>query len=235
MQKSIVVKIGGSLIYDMDLNINARFLSKVLTWYEGAKREYDRIVLVVGGGKMSRHVTDQVRDIVPDAIGLHRIGMATTLVNSEILHAIMQDGDIYIPRTIGDALEFLVSNDGKTMVTGGYKVGWSTDMDAAVFADILGIDKVYKLSNIENVYTADPKVNLDAKPVMDMTWSDYMSQFHIRPGMTQHEPGVNAPVGAFCSQFCAQKGISFMVGGGKNLETDRSLQDVLESGSLIHP
>jgi hypothetical protein len=27
----------------------------------------------------------------------------------------------------------------KTLISGGLKIGWSTDMDAAVFANILGI------------------------------------------------------------------------------------------------
>ncbi len=63
------------------------------------------------------------------------------------------------------------------MVSGGQKVGWSTDMDAAVFADALTLDRVFKVSNVDYIYDKDPKEFFDAKPIKDMTWKSILRCF----------------------------------------------------------
>jgi len=235
MKSAFVIKIGGSLLYDDELLINKKFLFKLLKWFEKARKEYKQIVIVTGGGKISRHLTNQLKTIVPRDEILHRIGMEATRMNSEILRGFLNDEDIYIPTSLGDAFEFLLTNDTGILITGGHKVGWSSDMDAAVFADILGTKIFYKLSNIDYVYTSDPKINPDALPIKDITWSKYMQDFGILPGMTQHTPGLSVPIGGFASQFCSQKGITIKLSGGDFLKGDEPLEYIWESGSTIHP
>lgn len=234
MKSSFVVKIGGSLLYDEQLQLNKSFLFKLLKWYETAKDEYKHIVMVVGGGRISRHLTSQIEAIAPVTDSLHRIGMATTYVNSQIIKAFLQDDDIYVPHTLGDALEMVVSDEVSVVVTGGYKEGWSTDMDAAVFADVIGAEGFHKLSNIDYVYTGDPKTTPGAIPIEDITWRDYMKQFGLVAGTIEHKPGGHLPVGEFASQFCMNKGLSVRLSGGKRLEGESTLREVFEGGSYIH-
>jgi uridylate kinase len=235
MKPAFVIKIGGSLLYDNELQINKAFLFKLLKWYEKARKEYKHIVIVTGGGKISRHLTDQIKTIVPRDEILHRIGMEATRMNSEILRGFLNDEDIYIPKSLGDAFEYVLTEESGVLVTGGHKVGWSSDMDAAVFADVLGTKEFYKLSNIDYVYNEDPNVNPDALPIKDITWQKYMNDFGILPGMSQHTPGLSVPVGGFASQFCAQKGVTINLSGGASLEGDVALEDILGMGSKIHP
>lgn len=235
MKDSIVIKIGGSLVYDSELSLNKPFLFKVLKWYEKAKKDYKHIVIVVGGGNMSRHLTGQLQEVVPDDGMLHRIGMATTLVNSEIIRAFLHDDEIFVPKGLGEALEMMVGEDKGVTISGGFKEGWSTDMDAAVFADLLGVGEFYKLSNVDYIYTADPKTTPNAQPMKDLSWDKYMNHFGITIGMPEHKPGMHTPVGAFASQFCAQKGISVRFSGGTTLEGDHTLEEVMKSGSIVHP
>lgn len=235
MKDAIVLKVGGSLIYDSQLSLNKPFLFKLLKWYEKAKGEYKHVVLVVGGGTVSRHLTSQLEGIVPDDGMLHRIGMATTVVNSEIIRAFLHDDKIFVPKGLGEALENIVGENEGVTVSGGFKEGWSTDMDAAVFADILGVKTFYKLSNIDYIYTADPRNNPDAQPMKDISWDKYMSHFGITVGMPNHKPGLHTPIGGFASQFCAQKGITVKFSGGATLEGDTPLEEVMQSGSIVHP
>ncbi len=232
---SIVMKIGGSLLYKDNLALDNVFLSKFVNWFDKAKSKYSRIVIIVGGGKMSRYLVEQTGSFEVSEVNQHRIGMAVTVTNAEILRAVVNSQDVEVPKTLGQVLEFALDNNPKKVIIGGFKEGWSTDMDASVMAHVMGVQKVYKLSNIDYIYTADPAMNPDARPLTDLTWDEYFTQFGIIPGVTTHKPGQSLPIGAFCSQFAAKKGLTFVVSGGKKLEQESDLFNVLESGSVVHP
>ncbi|MCA9375133.1 hypothetical protein KC622_02270 [Candidatus Dojkabacteria bacterium] len=234
MGQSIVVKIGGSLLYNTDLTVRTDFLHKLVHWYKDAQKKYSKIVLATGGGKISRHLMKQVSQFSDNQEDFHQIGMSVTQTNAYILKTVLADQNIKTPSSMGETLEILMEDSPMTIISGGFKVGWSSDMNAAIIADVLHLDRFYKLSNIEYVYTSDPKLDPTAKPLRDMTWTQYFGQFKIKPGMTQHEPGMNVPIGAYCAVFCSEKGLSIFLAGGEKLnQTDISA--VLESGSYIHP
>jgi uridylate kinase len=177
---------------------------------------------------------ERIADNIGGVDHLHSIAMSLTQTNATILASFLEDKEIFLPKTLGDAYEFLMMSEGKTMVSGGLKIGWSTDMDAAVFADILEAGRVYKISNIDFVYDKDPKEYFDAKPIKDMTWKDYFKLFDITPG-EQHKPNGNMPLDVECVQFCSRKDISFFIAGGSTLEEIEDIGKILETGTFMHP
>jgi len=161
--------------------------------------------------------------------------MALTMGNAELLKAILGYESISVPKTLGDALELVVDDSPRHVITGGFKEGWSSDMDAAVLASIVGAQKVIKLSNIEALYSADPRTDSNAVQIKEITWDQYFRQFGITPGRAHHAPGVSIPVGAHSATFSKQKGITFHLTGGKLISESETLDQVFEAGSLIHP
>ena len=159
--------------------------------------------------------------------------MSITQTNSVIFASYLGDKEIFVPKTLGDAYEFIHSEKKGYMVSGGQKVGWSTDMDAAVFADALTLDRVYKISNVDYIYDKDPKEFFDAKPIKDMTWSEYFKMFSVSPD-DEHVPNAHIPVDAKCSIFCEKKDIAFHVTGGKLLYEIESIAEILQKGTFIH-
>lgn len=234
MRNTIVLKIGGSILYDHLLNINFDILKRVKDWYWENRDQYDNIVLVTGGGGLSRSMQDKIAGSIGGDMNYHNIAMSLTQTNAAMLAAYLEDPEIYLPKKLGDAYEYLIEDRGKTMVSGGLKVGWSTDMDAAVFADILESGRIHKVSNVDHVYDKDPKEFFDAKLIKDITWEDYFKMFDILPGQ-QHEPNAHIPVDVQCSQFCSRKNIAFHITGGKNLEEMQKLKDILNEGTFLHP
>lgn len=232
-QNKIVLKIGGSILYDNTLNVNFKILEKVKIWYESNKDNYEKIAMVTGGGGLSRDLQKKIAGSIVGQEYLHNIAMYITQTNATVVHGYLGDMSIYIPKKLGDACEFLLDN-GKTLISGGLKVGWSTDMDAAVFADLLDVDIVYKVSNIDYIYESDPKQNPSAKSFKDLSWKEYFKLFGIVEG-DGHQANKSIPIDATCAQFCAKKGISFFVCGGENLEKKDRLEDVLFQGTLVHP
>ncbi|HOV34788.1 MAG TPA: hypothetical protein PLS56_02230 [Candidatus Dojkabacteria bacterium] len=236
MQKrKIVLKIGGSVLYDENLNVNFSLLKKVKDWYYRTVEEYQQRVIVVGGGYFSRELQERISSEISGQNDLHNISMSITQTSAELVRAYIGDQNIFVPKKLGDAYEYLMENDNSSVVSGGLKIGWSTDMDSAVFADIIGVDRIYKISNVNYLYDLDPDVNKDAKIIKDISWEGYFSLFGISEDDV-HEPNNSIPVDRECSLFCHKKGISFFICGGKDLASnEKNLEEIISDGSLIHP
>ena len=67
-----------------------------------------------------------------------------------------------------------------------------------------------------------------------MTWNDFFKQFEITMG-EQHSPNVKTPVDVGCVQFCARKGLSFMITGGRTLDDIDDIDKILQTGTFVHP
>lgn len=239
MKKSarrIVLKIGGSLLYQKKLKLNMGIISKVLSWYNDSQSSYDKIILVIGGGQLSRYMGDLTKPLVGNGDDLHGIAMQSTMLNAQIVKEILDgsDDEIVVPKSLGEAFELIWDKNVKFIVTGGLKKGWSTDMDAAVLADSAGVDRVYKLSNVEGVYSEDPQKNKSARLIKDMTWKEYFELFGIVLDLSEHKPNFSIPIDVLSAQFSFRKGISFFVSGGKTIDKAEKLGSVFESGTYIH-
>jgi uridylate kinase len=234
VEEQIVLKIGGSVLYDQDLNINFSLLQKVKDWYYRTKDMYCKRIIVVGGGYLSRELQRRVASGISEQNDLHSIAMSITQTSAEIVKAYIDDDSIFVPKKLGDAYEYLMSNENFSVVSGGLRVGWSTDMDSAVFADIVSAERILKLSNIDYLYDVDPNKNNNANMIKDISWNEYFNLFGISDSDT-HQANVNIPVDKECSRFCANKGISFFICGGKNITEKNTLEDILSDGTLIHP
>jgi len=235
MKKTIVFKIGGSLLYDKNLVLKVDFLGKVKAWYEKNKKSYNKIVIFVGGGKLSRWLGGQIKNYTDGDDMVHGVALQTNILNAQLMKGLLGDEEIYVPSDMGNAFEAILSDNVKTIIAGGLKRGWSTDMDIAVIGDILGQKKVYKLSEIDHIYTADPDKDKNAMPLINMTWKEYYNLFDIIEGVSNHKPNQSLPIDLGCAQFCAKKGISFVVSGGKNFMKKKTLDEVFESGTLVYP
>lgn len=234
MGNSVVIKIGGSVVYDNSLNVNQILLDKLKEWYFRKKDYYQNIVMVVGGGSLSRDLQEKISRYVGGQEYLHSIGMSVTQTNANLVKAYIGDPDIIIPRRLGEAYELLVDDNKSLIICGGLKVGWSTDMDAAVFADILGESRVTKISDVDYIYDKDPSEVENAVAIKDMTWGEYFKLFGIKEDSI-HDPNENIPVDVECARFCKGKGISFWICGGEKITGADVLEDVMTEGTLIHP
>ena len=234
MEKSIVLKVGGSILYDNMLNVNEILLKKVKDWYYRVINEYDKLVIVVGGGTLSRELQKKIANSVGGEDYLHNIGMSVTQTNATILHGYIEDPNIYLPKKLGDAYEYLWEEGKKIIISGGLKVGWSTDMDAALFADILNLKKVLKLSDIDYIYNQDPSNNPNALPIKDLSWEQYFELFNLSQDSV-HEANNSIPIDTECARFCLNKEISFLISGCKSLYEKEKVEEIFSEGTLIHP
>jgi uridylate kinase len=232
MGKNIVLKIGGSVMYDAALNINVELFKKVKEWYSEAVQQYEKIIIVTGGGELSRNIQKKVSNDINNENSLHNIAMSVTQTNANMLVGYLEDPNIFLPKKIGDAYEYIINTQKCTLVSGGLKVGWSTDMDSAVFADIINENTVYKISDIDYIYDSDPK-NGQGNAIKDLTWDGYFKLFNISEG-ENHTVNESIPIDVNCAQFCFRKEISFFICGGNSLMQKARIEDILKEGTLVH-
>jgi uridylate kinase len=97
-------------------------------------------------------------------------------------------------------------------VAAGWKPGFSSDFDAVLLAERFGAGLVINLSNIEKVYTADPKTNPGAKPIDSISWDDFRA-------LTGDEwvPGKNVPFDPVASRRASELGLKVVCAAGRNL------------------
>lgn len=222
-----ILSVGGSIIApsEPDDSFLKEFTSMVKKYLEANKN--DRLILVAGGGGPARIYQTSFRNVTgmsategTDAADW--IGIMATRLNAQLLKACF--GDLCKEDVVTDptaAKEFT----GQILVAAGWKPGFSTDNDAVLLAEKFNGDTVVNLSNIEKVYTDDPRKNPDAKPLDEISWADFRKMVG-----DEWVPGKNCPFDPIASKKAESLGLKVICAGGKNIANTKA---ILEGSSYI--
>lgn len=219
-----VLSVGGSIVVPEkpDTDFLCKFIAMIRNWLnEDSQR---RLILVVGGGGPARIYQNAYREIVSasdgassDSSEANWIGIMATRLNAQLLKAALGDlcpqEVVYNPTTVD---EF----NGRILVAAGWKPGFSTDNDAVLLAERFNADTVVNLSNIEKVYTDDPRKNPDAKPIDSISWAEFRKM--VGDDWT---PGKNTPFDPVASKKAQDLNLTVICAAGKNIENIRSILD----------
>ncbi len=148
-----VVKLGGAL-FRRDPEVNAiKSMARALSEFA---REGNQIVAIAGGGENARAYISAARKLGAEESTCDLIGIQLTRSNAELFRiALGEVGVPKIPTSIGD-LPHLV-HQGKVVVMGGLQPGQSTNTVAALAAEITRAEFLVNGTDVEGVYTQDPK------------------------------------------------------------------------------
>jgi len=184
--ETVVMSVGGSLIVPDQIDTN--FLSSLKDLIETEAANGRRFILIAGGGKTARRYADAAKEVAPlTSDDLDWLGIHATHLNGHLLRTIFRDIAYHI--MIKNPDEILdVPNDYQVVVAAGYRPGASTDLRAVQIAERVRAKKVINLSNIEYVYTADPKLDPNAEKIEDISWAEFRK---IIPA--EWDPGLNSP------------------------------------------
>ena len=176
-----------------------------------------RFILVVGGGGPARAWQKAYRHVCPSPIFEQAdwIGIMATRLNAQLVKAIMGEWCTQDVVTNPSKVEPLM---GRVLVAAGWKPGFSSDYDAVLLAERFQADMVINLSNIEKIYTDDPKLNPDAKPIDAISWAD----FCLMVG-DEWVPGKNVPFDPIASKHAAKMGLKVICAAGRDLPNLRKI------------
>lgn len=218
-----VISLGGSIIAPagVDTIFLANFRKVILDYLNGKHNR--KVILITGGGAPARSYQKAYREILENhqATAQDWIGIAATRLNGELVKAIF--GDECIESVVTDPTVVSEFN-GRVLIAAGWKPGFSTDNDAVILAEKLGADTVINLSNISYVYTADPKVDPEARAMRQMTWDDYKEL-----AGEEWVPGKNLPFDPVATKRAAELKLLVITAAGGDIE---NLRDLLQGKSF---
>lgn len=209
-----VITLGGSLIVPEEIDTN--FLSAFKQFIIKRIEKGDRFILVSGGGKTARKYQLSAAEVSgidneeKDWIGIH-----STRLNAHLLRTIFK---LWAnPKLLKNFDKDDIDFKEKILIGAGWKPGWSTDYIAVLMAEKYGAKSVINLSNIEYVYTEDPRFNSEAKKYDSITWKDYRNIIG-----NKWDPGMSAPFDPIASKKAEELNLEVaMIHGHKlnNLNT----------------
>jgi uridylate kinase len=170
-------------------DIDTNFLSTLKAFITDQTTNHGRrFIMIAGGGRTARNYQDAagaVTDLTSD--DLDWMGIHATRLNGHLLRTIFRD--IAHPEMITNPDDVQgISGEPPVIIASGYRPGCSTDLRAIQIAELVGATKVINLSNIDYLYTADPRTNPDAVKIETSSWADFRA---LIPA--DWDPGMSAP------------------------------------------
>ena len=159
----IVISLGGSVIVpdDVDVSFLKKFKSLILKY----KRKY-RFVIVTGGGRTCRKYQKAAAQFNISKADLDWIGIEASRLNANLVKYIFGVKEEIIKEPARKP------NFKDVIIGGGWKPGRSTDYDAVMLAKQLRAKTVINISNVDWLYTKDPRFHKDAKIIKSAGWKE---------------------------------------------------------------
>ena len=221
-KKTVVISLGGSIIVpdQIDVDFLQKFKQVILSLKDA------RFVIICGGGKICRKYQDAAKatgDIPKE--DLDWIGIRATRLNAELVRSSF--GNEAHGKVIHDPGEKIDST--KPIVIGaGFEPGSSTDLRAVQLAERFGAVRVINMSNIDYVYSADPKKDPHAKRLESISWPAFRKLVG-----NEWDPGLNMPFDPIASREAEQLGLEVAIIGNDMENFERLLKDEKFRGTTI--
>lgn len=191
--------------------IDHRFLKRFKDLIISEVKKDKRFIIIVGGGKTARHYQEAAQKVGElDREDVDWLGIHSTHLNAQLVRTILRDyAHLKIITHFDETEEF----EEPILVAAGWKPGHSTDYDAVLHAKNHNAGTVVNLSNIDYVFDKDPNENSDAKPLKEISWSDFRKMV----GDTW-SPGASHPFDPIASKEAERTGLKVVVMDGKDLD-----------------
>lgn len=162
---NVVVKIGGHVIFDdgLDISLLKEYLHIFKEAYDGG-----RWVIVVGGGKPARSYVESAHKLGLNEGLCDEVGIKITRINAMLLIGLFQElAYPVVPETLEQVREYTMSR--KIVIMGGLQPGQSTVAVSALVAETINAEKLIIATDVDGIYTEDPKKNPDAELLKEIS------------------------------------------------------------------
>lgn len=206
--KRYIISLGGSLIVPDE--IDTKFLRGFRKVIEGRIKLGEKFLLITGGGRTSRRYSEAAKVLGElNSDDLDWLGIHSTRLNGHLLRTIFRK----------HAHRRIITNPTRPeragepiVIAAGYRPGWSTDYDAVLLAKKYHADAVLNLSNIDYVYSKDPRKFKSAAPIKEISWTDFRKIVGDK-----WDPGLNLPFDPVASRLAQKLKLKVVILNGKNL------------------
>ena len=179
----IVVRVGGSVVGSP---LNASLIGNYVGLLKELKQKGHIVIVVVGGGSLAR---DFIK--VAAGLGLEEAQRDMAAIHVSRLFAQLfvlglgESGCGCVPVSVNEAQACLET--GKIVVLGGLRPGMTTDTVAALVGERVKANLLVKGTNVDGIYTKDPKKFSNAKKLDKVNFDDLGRLFEA----SEHRAGIN--------------------------------------------
>ena len=162
-KRKIVIKVTGNIFDSPEDLFFKDFIKLVVNLHKD-----HNIIIITGGGKNARNYIKLARNFRVNEATLDEIGIFVSRINAKLLISCL--GTVaykFIPESLNEVEHGYDS--GKVVVCGGMNPGQSTNAVATLIAEKIGAELLINASEIDGVYTSDPKINKNAKKLDKVT------------------------------------------------------------------
>ncbi|MFH1470223.1 MAG: UMP kinase [Candidatus Micrarchaeota archaeon] len=222
----IVLSVGGSMINPGEPNSGfLRELARILL----RAHQKTQIAVVAGGGKPARIYANSIRELGGSQFMADKAAILATRQNASLLISSLGKGAWpTVPETFEEAA--LASASGKIVVMGGTIPGITTDTDAALLAELLGAGKLINISNVDGIYTSDPKKDKSAKKLQALSFQDLARLASLGDS---RKPGENFVFDSFACKIIARSKIEAHFIGSQISDIESAISGKGHNGSVV--
>jgi uridylate kinase len=167
-----VLKIGGSLLFDDDMNVNIERIQEFVGFIEKNAAFIDCIV--VGGGKIARAYINAIKEVHTNEAIQDLLGIKVSRLNALAIAALAGPALAFqgVPESIEALLRIKSEIPDKIVFMGGLEVGQSTTSVACEAAEALEAASLVIGTDVDGVYTKDPNKYDDAIKLDEATLAE---------------------------------------------------------------
>lgn len=216
--KKVVVKLGGSLVsLSDDKLVDFDYLNKL----KEVILEFEDIqfAIVIGGGYLCRKYQKFVgKENGLSPRSLDWLGIATINLNAESIKCLWEDitEDEVIKYHEYDGSSSIDFHK-KVLIGAANSPGHSSDLDTVIMAQKIGTKDIFRLTDVDAIYTKDPEEHPEAEILPALTWDEYFEVL----GIKEFTPGGHYPIDPVAAQQAKTFGQTFKVMDGQNLDNFR--------------
>jgi uridylate kinase len=161
----LAIKLSGSL-FPAKLK-----LSRIKSYADLIKELHEKghkMIIVTGGGENARSYIEAARNLGASEAVCDQLGIYATWLNARLLIIALEDIAFpEVPKSVEELKQYFTS--GKVVIMGGLQPGQSTNAVAAIAAEAIKSDILINVTDVEGVYTRDPKKHPDAKKLDEIS------------------------------------------------------------------
>jgi len=221
----VVVRVGGSVVASP---LNAPLIGKYVDLLKDLRKQGHEVVAVIGGGSLARQFIRVAADLGleearRDWAAIH----VSRLLSQLFVLCLGEAGCGSVPVSLDEAEACL--KRGKVVVVGGLRPGMTTDAVAALIGERVKADLLVKGSNVDGIFTKDPKKYPDAEKLDALKFEDLTRLLEA----DQHKAGINQIIDPEAVKILRKSRLKTVVVNGYVVENVLAAVNGKQVGTLI--
>jgi uridylate kinase len=221
----VVVRVGGSVVASP---LNAQLIGNYVDLLKDLRKQGHEVVAVVGGGSLARGFIRVAAELGLEEARRDWAAIHVSRLLAQLFALCLGEaGCGSVPASVDEAEACL--KRGKIVVVGGLRPGMTTDSVAALIGERVQADLLVKGSNVDGIFTKDPKKFSDAEKLDKLKFEDLTRLFEA----DSHRAGINQIIDPEAVKILRRSRLKTVVVNGYDAENVSAAVKGKQVGTVI--